>query len=282
MKFLVSPLVFLVFSFSGFAQSGQPVSIARTVQLPSRLLNETRTINIYLPGDYNPRDSAGYSVIYLPDGGIEEDFFHVAGIVRFNNQPWVNRFPKSILVGIENTNRRRDFTFPVENLDFVSKMGFKKEQFPSYGGSGKYIAFLQKELLPYIDSNYRTNTQRTIIGESLAGLLATEILLKHRQLFDTYIIITPSLWWGGESLLKAAPELLSTADKKKVKVYVGACNKDEDKVMHEDVVALSALLKKQQPARLYHVYDYLPDEYHATVMHQAVYNAFKLLYPESK
>lgn len=258
------------------------MNIARTVKLTSKELNETRTINIYLPDDYDPKDSAGYEVIYLPDGGVEEDFFHVAGIVRFNNQPWVNRFPKSIVVGIENTNRRRDFTFPVPNLDFVTKMGFKKEQFPAYGGSGKYIAFLQKELQPFIDSSFRTNKKRTIIGESLAGLLATEILLKHIDLFDTYIIITPSLWWGGESLLKSAPTLLPADHKHKVKVYVGACNKEEDKVMYEDAMALSDLLKKRSGGWLYHVYDYLPDEYHATVMHLAVYNAFKLLYPVVK
>lgn len=282
MRSVLSCFALLLFSFSAISQQGQPVNIGRTVKLVSAVLNETRTINIYLPDDYNPNDSAGYSVIYLPDGGVEEDFFHVAGIVRFNNQPWVNRFPKSILVGIENTNRRRDFTFPVENLDFVSKMGFKKEQFPSYGGSGKYIAFLQKELMPFIDSSFRTNAHKTIIGESLAGLLATEILLKHRQLFDTYIIITPSLWWGGESLLKSAPALLSGGDKNKVKVYVGACNKEEDKIMYEDAVALSGILKKQSKEWLTHVYEYLPDEHHATVMHLAVYNAFKLLYPVVK
>jgi len=282
MKFRLSIIVLLLFSFPVFAQPGQPVNIARTVQLPSKELNETRTINIYLPDGYDPKDSAGYEVIYLPDGGVEEDFFHVAGVVRFNNQPWVNRFPKSIVVGIENTNRRRDFTFQVPNLDFVAKMGFKKEQFPAYGGSGKYIAFLQEELQPFIDSSFRTNRQRTIIGESLAGLLATEILLKHIDLFDTYIIITPSLWWGGESLLKSAPTLLPADHKRKVKVYVGACNKEEDKVMYEDAMALSDLLKKRSGTWLYHVYDYLPDEYHATVMHLAVYNAFKLLYPVVK
>lgn len=282
MKFLFSSFALLLLSFSVLAQQGQPLSFGRTVKLESAVLNETRTINIYLPDDYNPKDSAGYAVIYLPDGGAEEDFFHVAGIVRFNNQPWVNRFPKSIVVGIENTNRRRDFTFPVENLDFVSKMGFKKEQFSAYGGSSKYIAFLEKELQPFIDSGYRTNSHKTIIGESLAGLLATEILLKHIHLFNTYIIITPSLWWGGEELLKSVPALLPVDSTGKVSVYVGACNREEDKVMYEDALTLSNILKKQKGTWLNHVYDYLPDEYHATVMHQAVYNAFKLLYPMVK
>lgn len=96
------------------AQSNdQPLVIGTTVTLPSAVLNEKRTINIYLPEGYDPKDTVRYPVIYIPDGGVEEDFIHITGIVRYNTQPWVARFPKSIVVGITNTNRKRDFTFAV-------------------------------------------------------------------------------------------------------------------------------------------------------------------------
>lgn len=279
MKYSVIMLLFLLFTGSCLAQAAKPITIGHSVELISKELSEKRTINIYLPEDYDPKDTVRYPVIYIPDGGMEEDFFHIAGIVRFNTQPWINRFPRSIVVGIENTNRRRDFTFPVSSLDFVEKMGFRKEQFKSYGGSEKYIAFLQNELLPWISDHYRTNGKRTVIGESLAGLLATEILLKHRSLFDTYIIISPSLWWGDGSLLKQAPALLQKEKNGNTNVYVGACSKEEDKRMYEDAVALAELLQKEG---LRSFYDYLPGELHSTVMHQAVYNAFRLIYPHTE
>ncbi len=123
------PFIFFLMSLAVTSQPSKPITIGHSVELDSKELDEKRTINIYLPEDYKPEDSVLYPVIYIIDGGMEEDFFHIAGIVRFNTQPWINRFPRSIVVGIENTNRRRDCTFPVPDLDFVEKMGFKKEQF---------------------------------------------------------------------------------------------------------------------------------------------------------
>lgn len=259
-----------------------PMVIGSIQKIPSKILGEERKISIYLPEDYKQNDTTKYPVIYILDGGVNEDFIHIAGIVRFNTQPWINRFPRSIVVGIENTNRKRDFSFAVPNLDFVEKMGFKKESFPTVGGSAKYIAFLEKELQPYISKKYKTTAQKTVIGESFAGLLATEILLKHRDLFSTYIIVTPSLWWGNESLLAEAPKLLKSGSKNKVQVYVGACNKEEDLTMYNDAVALAEVLKENQENLKQVHFDYMPNEIHSTAIHQAVYNAFKLLYPKTE
>lgn len=259
----------------------KPLVIGLTEKIKSVQLGETRTINIYLPEGYNPKDTLTYPVIYIPDGGFEEDFVHITGIVRYNTQPWIERFPKSIVVGIENTNRKRDFTFAVPNLDFVEKIGFKKSQFPAYGGSANYIGFIEKELQPYLKARYKANAHRTLIGESLAGLLATEILLKHRNLFDHYVIITPSLWWGDGSLLKEAPGLLQSAHGKKVAVYLAAANKDEDKGMYDVAVALNTILQKNSSPTFEVHYDYLPDELHSTAIHLAVYNAFRAFYPKT-
>ncbi len=282
MKIGIQLLVF-VFLFGvkhGFAQiESKPLTIGVTEQFSSQVLGETRTINIYLPENFNDKDTITYPVIYIPDGGIEEDFIHISGIVRYNTQPWINRFPKSIVVGIENTNRQRDFTFPVANLNFLEKIGLKKEKFPSYGGSENYIAFIEKELIPYISKKYKTNEKRTIIGESLAGLLTTEILLKHPNLFDTYIIISPSMWWGNKVLLKEVSNLLKSNLKSRVKVCISAPSKNENKLMYNYARTLYKLIKKSKMVTSYH--DYLPNELHSTVIHLAVYNAFKKIYPKT-
>jgi len=155
----------------------EPLTIGESQVLFSKKLNENRRINVYLPEDYDSTGQTKYPVIYILDGGMEEDFVHLVGLVRFNSQPWIGRVPASIVVGIENTNRRRDFTYAVDNIDFIEKEGFKKEHFPQYGGSTAYIDFIEKELQPYIQQNYHTNGNNTLIGESLAGLLTTEVLL---------------------------------------------------------------------------------------------------------
>ncbi len=263
-----------------FAQTENNVlSIGKSDLFHSEVLKEDRIINIYFPEDYKLNDTIAYPVIYVLDGGMEEDFMHITGIVHFDTQPWIARFPRSIVVGIGGNIRRRDFTFAVNNTDFIEKEGFQKSSFPQYGGSEKYIRFLEKELQPYIEKNYSKSKTRTLIGESLAGLLSTEILLKRPELFTHYIIISPSLWWGEQSLLKNAAQLLNTNLKQKVRVYIGVPNKDEDKKMFAENEMLYQIVSKNN--NVHASFDYMPEELHSTVIHQAVYNAFKKLYPKT-
>lgn len=275
--------LFFVSKYTPYDKSKhQPFILSVVDTIPSKILKETRVINIYLPEGYSAESDEKYPVIYLLDGGVEEDFVHITGLVRYNTQPWINRFPKSIVVGIENIDRKKDFTFLVPNLDFVDRIGFQKDQFPTYGGSSSYISFLEKELQPFIASKYKANETKTVIGESFGGLLATEILLKHRNLFTNYIIIGPSLWWGKESLLTDAPSLLKAGNNNETKVYVGTPNKEESQIMYNDAVALKEVLKKDGGDKMSVLFDYLPNETHATIIHQGVYNAFKLLNPKKE
>ncbi len=268
-------LLSLVLCFHLKAQETVPLILGEQRIIDSKFLNEERTINIYLPEDYQENDTAHYPVIYILDGGMEEDFIHLVGLVRFNTQPWIARFPRSIVVGIENTKRRRDFTFEVASLDFLKEMDIPATQFTEYGGSASYISFLERELNPSIDSIYRTSGENTVIGESLGGLLATEILLKRTNLFTNYIISSPSLWWGNESLLETAEN--STLDA--VKVYIGACQKKEEPRMYKDAKKLAKILQKRSASSSRIYFDYMPEELHSTVLHQAVYHAFTLFYP---
>ena len=257
----------------------EPINIGRSVVIRSAILSEKRTINICLPAEYSNDSTSTYPVIYLLDGGIDEDFIHIAGLVRYNNTPWVNRFPGSIVVGIENTNRKRDFTFATPDLDFLGKVGFDKNSFPSYGGSANFIAFIEKELQPFIQHTLKTNGSRTIIGESLGGLLATEILLSKPDLFDTYVIISPSLWWGAEKLLHTTIPTRSFSNSRKI--YIAASNEAEDTLMFSEAKRLATLLKRSALPGDKIVFDHMQHESHATIIHQAVYNAFKKLYSTS-
>lgn len=277
MRFFTILLCF--FYAAAFAQSDttfKPLQIGLTTKIYSKALNENRTVNIYLPADYRQNDTTRYNVVYVLDGGYQEDFLHIAGLVQYASQPWVKRLRPTIVVGIENTRRQRDFTFAVQNLDFLNKVGYKKTDIPLYGGSAKYISFLENELLPFVNSHFKTSGENTVIGESLAGLLTAEMFTRHTGLFNNYIIISPSLWWGGESLLKE----LSTANVKvthPVKVYIGAPKKEEVPMMYQDAVQLHDIMQKKASANLKVYFDYLPDETHATVIHQAVYDAFKMM-----
>jgi predicted alpha/beta superfamily hydrolase len=238
-----------------------PFVLGKIDQIHSNILSENRTLNVYLPQGYDTDSTTNYPVIYLLDGSADEDFIHIAGIVQFLNFPWIKTLPKSILVGIANGDRKRDFTFPTTIAE-------DKKQSPTSGGSAKFIAFISEELQPFIGKNFRTNSSKTLIGQSLGGLLATEILFKKPQLFSKYIIISPSLWWNNESILKMKPA--SQQDGTKVYIAVG----NEEKVMKDDARKLVSVLNLQgKKTKVY--FKYFPQEDHATILHLAAYDAFK-------
>lgn len=265
-KFL---LISLLVAISSFAQTPffetKPFVLGETFQIDSKELNEIRTINIYLPSGYSRDSSYTYPVVYVLDGSANEDFIHIAGLVQFLNM--YQLMPNSIVVGISNIDRKRDYTFP-------TTIEQDKKDFPTTGGSAKFIAFIEAELQPAIQNKYKTNDSKTIIGQSLGGLVATEVLLKKPNLFSNYIIISPSLWWDNESLLKQAPELLKNSTDKKISVFVGVGK--EGKVMENDAKNLAIVLKTQK--HIFTHFEYLPNEDHATILHRAVYRAMEVFY----
>src|SRR5437762_9587477 len=146
--------IFALFSWPAFL-FGQPGNSNKTAaakpfilgfiqEIQSAELKEKRLLNIYLPDGYNATDTTKYPVTYLLDGSADEDFIHVVGLYQFNSFEWINRAPKSIIVGIANKDRQRDFTFP-------TKIEADRKKYPNTGHSDKFIAFIDKELQPFID-----------------------------------------------------------------------------------------------------------------------------------
>jgi predicted alpha/beta superfamily hydrolase len=281
MKFITF-LILTFLTIQAFAQVAEtqtekPFVLGVIREINSAELAEKRILNIYLPEGYEKDSSAKYPVIYLLDGSADEDFIHVAGLVQFNNFSWIDRVPKSIVVGIATVDRRRDFTFPTMIKE-------DREKYPTTGHSDKFIAFLEKELQPFVEKNYRANASKMIIGQSLGGLLATEILFKKPALFDKYVIISPSLWWDNGSLLGANPAIAQETFSRKTDIYIGVGKEGLTptklpRVMEVDANLLAEKLRQAKNPNVTVNFDYLPQEDHATISHQAVFNAFRMLYP---
>lgn len=275
---IISFSLFLLFCNNTFAQknkTSKPFVIGEIVELQSEILNEKRTLNIYLPVGYHPDSAATYSVIYLLDGSADEDFVHIAGLVQFANFPWVELLPKIIIVGIANVDRRRDFTYP-------SSIKELNEAYPTSGKSANFIRFLEKELQPFIDKNYKTNSTKLLLGQSLGGLLATEVLIKQPKLFSHYIIISPSLWWDDQTLLKVKPVLFNADFQNNLSIFIGVGNEDKYKVMETDARALFAILQKEKKENITTHFQFFENLTHGDILHLAVYEAFKILFKKEK
>jgi uncharacterized protein len=259
---------FLIALFSPMAtgagtEKASPLTIGETFTIESKILNEARRINVYLPPIYSESPKAELPVLYMPDGGMSEDFLHVAGLVQVSVGNETMR--PFILVGIENTQRRRDMTGPTDN-DADKKIA------PQVGGSEAFRKFIRLELMPEVKKRYRTTSETAIVGESLAGLFVVETFILEPDLFSTYIAFDPSLWWNSQKLLDNLPKKLCTQPKLEKTLYFAS---SDEKEIIKGTQRLAAILRKDAPAGLHWHYEEMPGETHATIYHPAALNAFR-------
>jgi Predicted hydrolase of the alpha/beta superfamily len=149
-----------------------PVPTHDTLMLASRALGETRRINVHVPRAYLASDTSRFPVLYMPDGGLDEDFPHVVNTI--DSLIALGAIRPVIVVGVPNTQRRRDLTGP-------TRVATDSAIAPRVGGSAAFRGFWRDELVPAIDARYRTTSERAIVGESLAGLFIVETFFVIRR-----------------------------------------------------------------------------------------------------
>jgi predicted alpha/beta superfamily hydrolase len=248
------------------ADKAAPLVIGDTFTLESKILGETRRINVYMPPGYADSPNARLPVLYMPDGGMAEDFLHVAGLVQVSVGNGTMR--PFLLVGIENTERRRDMTGPTEVEE-------DKKIAPRVGGSAAFRKFIREELMPQVKGRYRTTDEKAIVGESLAGLFVVETFLLEPDLFDTYIAFDPSLWWNQERLVKDAADRLTARPGLKKTLYFAS---SDEKGIVEAAERFAEVLGKKAPSGIRWHYERTPDEKHSTIYHPAALKAFRALF----
>ena len=228
---------------------------------------ETRRINVYLPPSYAQRGTEAFPVLYMPDGGIEEDFPHIATTIDTAIRNGEMR--AIVLVGIENTERRRDMTGPTQ----VAK---DREVAPRVGGSEAFRAFIEVELMPEIRKRYRVSDDTGIIGESAAGLFIVETFFLRPKLFRKVIALSPSLWWNNAELVRRAAERLRANPDLNAELYLSSAN-EEDIVPH--VARLAKILESEAPPGLHWKCEPRPDLRHNTIYRSLSPRVLRSFYP---
>lgn len=245
-------LFFMITSCSNASQPNDPIPTHETFTIQSKKVGELRTINVWTPENY-AKNSDSLPVMYMADGGIKEDFPHIAN--TFSKLIKSGKIPPFILVGIENTQRRRD-------LSGFTEVEKDKEIAPVVGGSEKFRAFINDELIPEINKKYRTTNEKGILGESLSGLFVMETFFLTPEMFDYYIAFDPSLWWNNHYFVRTAKEHLEKFPaKKKVLWFAGSDAKDISQYTRK----ISEILKTENHPDLKWTYSDEPKEKHNTI-----------------
>lgn len=259
----------VLYSSTGFSQSGTSIPKDFSIILHSNILNEDRAILVSLPDSYNDptKTDQEYPIIILLDGYVH--FKTTSATVHFmasrTNRNYL--MPETIVVAIENVDRERDFT--------ITKLHTKRAN--TMGGGQKFLDFIEKELIPHVDTHYRTAPHRTLIGHSLGGLLTLNAYLDPNSLFDAYLVVDPSIWWEESNMDAKVTSMTPTSTHKKMywaTANQGEANYEKNKKRHDRFVAL---LQARWGTELHVKQDYFGQEDHRSVPLPALYEGLKYL-----
>ncbi|WP_163411468.1 alpha/beta hydrolase [Flavobacterium ajazii] len=278
-------ILLILFALLQYANSfsQDSIVIGSKHRIFSKALNEERNFWVYLPPDYNSKKfaPAKYPVVYLLDA--ESNFHSFTGLQQSLAKGPYAMIPQMIVVGITNTNRTLDLT-PTESnrTAFYDKT---KKFFKQTGGNKNFITFLETELRPYINSHYRTSDYNILNGHSFGGLTATNILLHHTKLFNSYVIIDPSLWWDDEIMIKKADSIFNKKDFEQRSIYVAMANKisipqDTTTDMARGIRKFEKLLKEKKPKNLRWSFKFYENEDHGTIPIPAEYDGLRFIFKE--
>jgi len=248
------------------ASPAAPLAIGETFTMESKIMGETRRINVYTARAWDVKPDAPLPVLFMLDGGVAEDFVHTAGLLQISVASLTMR--SFMLVGIENTQRRRDMTPPTENPE-------DRKIAPVVGESATFRRFIREELMPLVKARYNTTGETALIGESLAGLFVLETFLQAPEMFDTFISIDPSVWWNNRHILKTAAGSLRSRQRLDKTLFIATSGeKGQPELAKQLESALSAVkvegLRWQMVPML--------EESHMTIGHPAAMRAFRTVF----
>lgn len=278
-------LLVILFTNNSFAQisSRQVDKIAQmTEQLPvnykgfvderyliSGEVNSTFKLNIYLPLSYNESEDI-YPIMILTDASIG------SGIAQstFDLLTWGKTIPEVIVIGIDYPYT--DMT-QLQRYRFRDMMPTHVEGYEPSGDADKFINFIEKELFPYIQNNYRVDiTDRAFYGYSAGGLLGSHILLEKPYLFNRYVIGSPAYWWDDNEIIKRIQGMDKVGGKSEIVIYSYLGGNESDGMLN-NWNTFNNLLKEKISSLIFRDQIY-KDETHLSVYPAAFSTAIKFIY----
>jgi len=243
---------------------GEPIVIGKKFQLHSKILNETRSLLVATPEGYD-QETDRYSVLYLLDG--DENFVQTVGIVHSLMES--DRIPPMLVVGIANTERTRDLTPPtqVEN---------ENRFLPKNGGADTFLQFISGELIPYVDTHYRTRPYKVLVGHSAGGLLAIYALASNPTLFNAYIAIDPMLSWNNQATVTKLEAIFKDTRELSADLYITAT--DEGGPALSADYKLCGILNQRTPSEFRWTFKQMPGETHTSIPHQSIYSGLDSIF----
>lgn len=263
--FLFAPLLALSLISAAF---GQTYTQAKRFALKSEVLGEERAIIVRTPPGYE-NSGQRYPVLYLTDG--DAHIGHTSATIEYLSR--AGRMPELIVVGITNTDRTRDLT--PTNASMWRPDG-TEAKLPTSGGADKFLKFIETELIPKIEANYRTQPYRVFAGHSFGGLFALHTFLTRPELFNAYIAVSPTMDWDNHLLSRKAEEFFKDRKELNKTLYLTLAN--EGGATLADFERFKSILAKNKPKGFEWGAMLMEDEDHGSVVMPSHYHGFRKVF----
>jgi predicted alpha/beta superfamily hydrolase len=282
------PLALLL--VAGIARSQAPstnqITIGTVDSLWSGALKERRKVWVWTPVSYNDSSytQQRYPVLYLLDG--DGHFHSVTGLLQVLGSGINGTYavPEMIVVAILNTDRTRDLTPTHAEKGFDGK---PNPELKTSGGAGNFLSFIKAELIPHIDSVYRTTPYRVFVGHSFGGITALQALYTIPETFNAYVAIDPSLWWDNRRMLLETKDYFKRAKLNNRALYVAQANTiapddTAPNVHYASITQFNSIAEAYKPAGLRYGYRFYPGDDHGSVPLIAEYDALRFIFADYK
>ncbi|MEN9570600.1 MAG: hypothetical protein RL172_1831 [Bacteroidota bacterium] len=268
--------IFILFSIVTVQASAQNVELYNhisnnVITISSKILNQQRKIYVHLPKHDSTDKGNTYPVLYLLDG---ENHFHIVSAYIDYLSYW-NVIPKTIVVGIISSDRKKDLTPSHSLLNFDGKID---SAYKTTGGNEQFLQFIQQELMPYVQANYKPGAFKILAGHSFGGITAINCMLTHPTMFDAYIAVSPSLWWDDKYTLKLTAQKLKELSTFNKTFFYSTGN--EGGSFRGDLQILNSLIIQLDLKGFKHKFIDYPNESHMTEPIPAYYDALRFIFSD--
>lgn len=259
------------------------LSVGTIDSIWSTTLKERRPYLVYTPPSYHEptRVPRAYPVLYLLDGDVH--FHAVTGIIQMlaTGVGGAYAIPEMIVIGIPVADRRRDLT-PTR----IAKDPYGNPLPPGWevtGGNPQFLQFIKRELIPHVDSVYRTAPYRVFVGHSLGGLSVLNALYTIPETFNAYAAIDPTLWMDDRLLVRTAREVFARPAPPNRTLFIAQANNitpyDSGTVLNQNnILALNSIIADGNSSGIRYGYKYYEHDDHGSIPLIAAYDALRFIF----
>lgn len=237
--FLLTLFCFLTVNVSAQTDSGFTSNISAKVhKIKSKALGEEYELLVHLPENYSKEKML--PVVFVLDGRdafpFAVEYLKLVRIECEKQQPILVAVSDGTKIGEKGNKRSRDYTPTVSTVSWAQ----------GGGGAAKFLEFLEKEALPFVEQNYSASKDRAIYGHSYGGLFVAYALLNKPELFNKALLGSPALYYDNEMIFKTEAEFAKTRKDLPVQIFLTAGEK-EDWAVEGNQKFVETLAKRNYP-----------------------------------